>query len=313
MNVSLRSALIKEKAIELGFFLCGISKAEFMEEEAKNLENWLNQNHHGEMSYMANHFDKRVDPTLLVPGAKSVISLAYNYYSEEKQKDTEAPKISLYAYGKDYHKVVKKKLLYLFEWIKSTFGDVDGRVFVDSAPVLERDWAKRSGIGWVGKNTLLINPKKGSYFFLAEIIIDLDLHYDDPITDYCGTCTRCIDACPTEAISPHGYFMDGSKCISYLTIELKDAIPTEFSDKMANYMFGCDICQQVCPWNRFSTPHNEEAFIPKDELLSMTKSDWHELTMPVFDALFEGSAVKRTKYQGLKRNIDFLKINSKAP
>ena len=313
MNISHRSILIKEKATELGFFLCGISKAEFMEEEAKNLENWLNQNHHGEMSYMANHFDKRVNPTLLVPGAKSVISLAYNYYSDEKQDDVEAPKISMYAYGKDYHKVVKKKLLSLFEWIKTTFGDVDGRVFVDSAPVLERDWAKRSGIGWIGKNTLLINPKKGSYFFLAEIIIDLDLYYDDPITDYCGTCTRCIDACPTEAISPSGYFIDGSKCISYLTIELKDAIPTEFTDKMANYMFGCDICQQVCPWNRFSTPHDEEAFLPKPDLLSMTKTDWQELTIPIFDTLFEGSAVKRTKFQGLKRNIDFLKISSKAP
>lgn len=313
MNVSQRSILIKAKAAELGFFLCGISKAEFMTEESRSLENWLNQNHHGEMSYMANHFDKRVDPTLLVPGAKSVISLAYNYYSNEKQDDTEAPKISMYAYGKDYHKILKNKLCIFFDWIKESFGDVDGRVFVDSAPVLERDWAKRSGLGWIGKNTILINPKKGSYFFLAEIILDLDMYYDDPIMDFCGTCTRCIDACPTQAISPSGYFMDGSKCISYLTIELKNAIPVDFKDKMENFMFGCDICQQVCPWNRFSSPHEEAAFIPKPQLLSMTKEEWNELSPPVFDALFEGSAVKRTKYQGLKRNIDFLKINSITP
>ena len=307
MNVSQRSILIKTKAAELGFFLCGISKAEYMTEEAKNLESWLNKNNHGEMSYMANHFDKRVDPTLLVPGAKSVISLAYNYYTPDKQEDTEAPKISKYAYGKDYHDILKKKLFKFFDWIRETFGDGEGRVCVDSAPILERDWAKRSGLGWVGKHTLLINPKKGSYFFLAEIILDLEISYDDPITDYCGTCTRCIDACPTDAISPSGYFLDGSKCISYLTIELKDAIPSSFNDKMENYMFGCDICQQVCPWNRFSTPHQEDAFLPKPELLSMTKEEWYELSNPVFDLLFEGSAVKRTKYQGLKRNIDFIK------
>ncbi len=307
MNVSQRSILIKTKAAELGFFLCGISKAEYMTEEAKNLESWLNKNNHGEMSYMANHFDKRVDPTLLVPGAKSVISLAYNYYTPDKQEDTEAPKISKYAYGKDYHDILKKKLFKFFDWIRETFGDVEGRVFVDSAPVLERDWAKRSGLGWVGKHTLLINPKKGSYFFLAEIILDLEITYDDPITDYCGTCTRCIDACPTDAISPSGYFLDGSKCISYLTIELKSAIPSSFDDKMENYIFGCDICQQVCPWNRFSSPHHEDAFLPKPELLSMTKEEWYELSNPAFDLLFEGSAVKRTKYQGLKRNIDFIK------
>jgi epoxyqueuosine reductase len=301
-----RSAIIKEKAQELGFMLCGISQAELMREEARNLEKWLSQNYHGDMAYMENHFDKRVDPTLLVPGAKSVISLAYNYFSPEKQHDPDAPKISMYAYGKDYHKVVRRKLNQLFEWIKTTFGDVDGRVFVDSAPILERDWAKRSGIGWIGKNTLLIHPRKGSFFFLAEIILNLDLQYDSPISDYCGTCTRCIDACPTAAIDERGYVMDGSKCISYLTIELKDDIPAEFRGKMDNWMFGCDICQQVCPWNRFSTPHDASDFMPKEHLLTMTKEDWQGMTQSTFDSLFEGSAVKRTKYEGLSRNIKFL-------
>ncbi len=306
MDLSQRSIQIKEKAKELGFLICGISRAEFMDEEASNLDKWLNNNYQGEMSYMANHFDLRVDPTKLVTDSKSVISLAYNYYNPEVQTDAEAPKIAMYAYGKDYHKVVRKKLNTLFDWIKTTFGDVSGRVFVDSAPILERDWAKRSGLGWVGKNTLLIHPKKGSYFFLGEIILDLELYYDTPISDYCGTCTRCIDACPTDAISPNGYFMDGSKCISYLTIELKNAIPDHFSDKMQNWMFGCDICQQVCPWNRFAESHGEEKFLPKPELLSMTKEEWKDISEPVFDKLFEGSAVKRTKYEGLRRNIDFI-------
>ncbi|MBK9733676.1 MAG: tRNA epoxyqueuosine(34) reductase QueG [Saprospiraceae bacterium] len=306
MNVNQRSSLIREKALQLGFFMCGFSKAGFMEDEARKLDSWLNLNYHGEMSYMANHFEKRVDPTLLVPGAKSVISLAYNYYNPTTQADQQAPKIAKYAYGKDYHKVVRKKLNILFEWIKLTFGAVSGRVFVDSAPVLERDWAKRSGLGWIGKNTLLINPKKGSYFFLAEIILDLKLQYDAPMIDYCGTCTNCIDACPTDAISPNGYFMDGSKCISYLTIELKTAIPESFRDKMGNWMFGCDICQQVCPWNRFSEAHTDENFIPKQELLSMTREEWKDISEPIFETIFEGSPVKRTKYDGLKRNIDFL-------
>lgn len=306
MQLSDRSALIKEKAIDLGFLLCGISKAQYLEKEAANLEHWLAQNYHGEMSYMANHFDKRVDPTVLVPGSKSVISLAYNYFNPTRQDDEDAPKLSMYAYGKDYHKVVRKKLNQLFGWIKETFGDIDGRVFVDSAPILERDWAKRSGIGWIGKNTLLIHPRKGSFFFLAEIILDLDLQYDSPISDYCGTCTRCIDACPTNAIDEQGYVMDGSKCISYLTIELKDEMPAEFKGKMDNWMFGCDICQQVCPWNRFSMPHDEAEFIPKEDLLTMTKDDWQNMTQSTFDSLFEGSAVKRTKYEGLSRNIKFL-------
>jgi epoxyqueuosine reductase len=306
MNRAQLTQQIKSKADELGFFLCAVAKAAFMDTEARNLENWLNQNYHGEMSYMANHFDKRVDPTLLVPGAKSVISLAYNYFNTKEQEDDSAPKISRYAYGKDYHKVVRKKMNSLFDFIQSISGEISGRVFVDSAPVLERDWARRSGNGWVGKNTMLIHPKKGSYFFLGEIILDLELDYDAPIKDYCGTCTKCIDACPTDAISPQGYFMDGSKCISYLTIELKSSLPESYQSKMEGWMFGCDICQQVCPWNRFSTPHTEEQFNPKPELLSMTKKEWQDLSEPIFNELFEGSAVKRTKYEGLKRNIRFL-------
>lgn len=290
----------------MGFLLCHIAKAEFMTEEARRLDEWLSQDYHGDMSYMANHFDKRVDPRLLVPGAKSVISLAYNYYSNVRQIDPEAPQISMYAYGKDYHKVVKKKLQQMLEWMKTSFGNINGRVFVDSAPVLERDWARRSGLGWMGKNTMIIHPKKGSWFFLAEIITDLEMVYDQQLSDYCGTCTRCIDACPTEAIHENGYLMDGSKCISYLTIELKKKLPLEYKDKMENWMFGCDICQQVCPWNRFAESHSEPAFLPKEKLISMSKEEWHDLSEPLFDELFEGSAVKRTKYEGLKRNIKFL-------
>lgn len=290
----------------MGFLLCHIAKAEFMTEEARRLDEWLSQDYHGDMSYMANHFDKRVDPRLLVPGAKSVISLAYNYYSNVRQIDPEAPQISMYAYGKDYHKVVKKKLQQMLEWMKTSFGNINSRVFVDSAPVLERDWARRSGLGWMGKNTLIIHPKKGSWFFLADIITDLEMVYDQQLSDYCGTCTRCIDACPTEAIHEDGYLMDGSKCISYLTIELKKKLPLEYKDKMENWMFGCDICQQVCPWNRFAESHSEPAFLPKEKLISMSKEEWHDLSEPLFDELFEGSAVKRTKYEGLKRNIKFL-------
>jgi epoxyqueuosine reductase len=256
---------------------------------------------------MENHFDMRVDPTLLVPGAKSVISLAYNYYNPTLQRDETAPKISMYAYGRDYHKVIRKKLETLLSWARQSFGEISGRVFVDSAPVLERDWARRSGLGWTGKNTLTIHPKLGSYFFLAEVICDLEMDYDLPITDYCGTCTRCIDACPTEAISPQGYIMDGSKCISYLTIEYRKELPAEYQDKMENWMYGCDICQQVCPWNRFSQAHDEPQFLPSETLINMTREEWLDLTEPMFDYIFEGSAVKRTKYLGLKRNIAFLK------
>ncbi|MDF1699440.1 MAG: tRNA epoxyqueuosine(34) reductase QueG [Saprospiraceae bacterium] len=302
-----RTQLLKQQALDMGFMGIAIAKAEHMDEEAIRLENWLNQNNHGEMSYLENYFDKRVDPTKLVPGSKSVISLMYNYFTEEQQEDPEAPQLAMYTYGKDYHKVVKKKLIHLYKWMSEQFGSIDGRCFVDSAPVLERDWARRSGLGWVGKHTLLVNPKRGSYFFLCEIICDLEFEYDHPIKDHCGTCTRCIEACPTDAISEKGYIMDGSKCISYLTIELKNSIPEEFKDQMENWMFGCDICQQVCPWNKFSVPHQEDKFQPKEGLLTMKKQEWEEITEEVFSTLFEGSAVKRTKYKGLKRNIDFLK------
>ncbi len=304
---SLNTQKIKDWAKEIGFLKVSVAKAQMMDQEARRLEEWLLHGYHGDMSYMENHFDKRVDPTKLVPGAKSVISLAYNYFSDKKPLDPSAPKISMYAYGRDYHKVVKKKLLHLFQRMQEKFGEISGRCFVDSAPVLERDWAKRSGLGWIGKHSLLLSPSIGSYFFLAEIICDLELDYDHPIKDYCGTCTRCIDHCPTGAISPEGYVIDGSKCISYLTIELKRDIPGEFSGKMSGWIFGCDICQQVCPWNRFSTPHQEPQFEPKESLLSLTKKDWENMSEEVFDKLFSGTAVKRTKYAGLKRNIEFLK------
>lgn len=297
---------LRAQADLLGFAGLGIAKAEHMDEEAQRLEQWLAQDYHGSMSYMSNHFDKRVDPTKLVPGAKSVISIVYNYYTEDRQTDPEAPKIAMYAYGKDYHKVVKKKLLSLFRWLQEEVGDVVGRCFVDSAPVLERDWAKRSGVGWIGKNTLLLNKSMGSYFFLGEIITDVVLEYDGPTTDHCGTCTKCIDACPTDAISSEGYLLDGSKCISYLTIEHREDIPTEFKDQMEGWMFGCDICQQVCPWNRFASPHVEPKFVAKPELLQMRRADWEELTLETYDRIFEGSPVKRTKYEGLVRNIRFL-------
>lgn len=300
---------LKAAAFDFGFSGIAVAKSEHMDREAKMLENWLNKGYHGEMSYMENHFEKRVDPTKLVPGSKSVISLMYNYYTE-KQQMADAPKISMYSYGKDYHKIVKKQLIKLYKWIESEIGAINGRCFVDSAPVLERDWAKRSGLGWIGKHSLLLNKNKGSYFFLAEIILDVELMYDGPTKDHCGTCTRCIDACPTEAISPSGYVVDGSKCISYLTIELKDEIPVEFSGRMGDYIFGCDICQQVCPWNRFSKPHTEPKFEPSQELLDMTRSDWIELTEDTFEKIFSGSPVKRTKYAGLRRNIDFLQSTS---
>lgn len=299
------TARIKQKAQELGFFYCGISKAEFLEEEALRLEAWLNQQRHGKMSYMENHFDKRLDPRLLVDGAKSVISLLLNYYTEEKQSDLSAPKISKYAYGEDYHDVIKEKLRQLMQFIETEIGEVSGRVFVDSAPVMDKAWAKKSGLGWIGKNSNLIHPKSGSFFFIAELIIDLELEADGPIKDYCGTCTKCIDACPTDAIV-EPYVVDGSKCISYLTIELKDALlPTEFKGKMDDWAFGCDVCQDVCPWNRFSLMHNEPRFKPSQNLLQLSKSDWHDLSEDVFNELFKLSAVKRTKFQGLKRNIDF--------
>ena len=298
--------LIKEEAHRLGFSFVGFSKAEFLEEEAPRLEKWLKEKQHGEMSYMENNFDKRLDPRLLVEGSKSVISLLYNYYSDQIQSDPTAPKISTYAYGEDYHFVIKRKLKSLLHFIEDNIGQVDARVFTDSAPVLDRAWAKKAGLGWIGKNANLINKNQGSYFFIAEIILDLDLIYDSPVQDYCGSCTKCIDACPTGAII-QPYVVDGSKCISYFTIELKEAIPQEVKGKMDNWMFGCDICQQVCPWNSFSLQHNEPAFNPHPDLLSMTKGDWKDLQEDTFKELFRKSAVKRTKFSGLKRNITFLK------
>jgi epoxyqueuosine reductase len=307
MNTNAITQYIKERAYAEGFAYIGISKAEKMEPEAKRLAKWLEQGMHGKMSYMENHFDMRVDPTLLVPGAKSVISLMYNYYPEATQQDPNAPKLARYAQGKDYHHVLKPKLkTLLFDLEKKLGRQIIGRCFTDSAPILERDWARRSGLGWVGKNTLLIHPKKGSYYFLAEIILDVEFDYDGPIKDYCGTCTKCIDACPTDAIPKEGYVVDGSKCISYFTIELKDEIPAEMKGKFENWMFGCDICQEVCPWNRFSTPHQEPLFDPHPDLLQMTKRDWQEISEDVFRKIFKGSPVKRTKFSGLTRNIKFL-------
>ncbi len=285
---------------------CGVSQAEFLEEEAPRLEKWLEANMHGNMRYMENHFDKRLDPRLLVDGAKSVVSLALNYFPKESQTP-DSYKLSKYAFGEDYHFVIKWKLKELMKFIQAEIGEVDGRVFVDSAPVLDRAWAKKSGLGWIGKNGNLINKQAGSFFFLAELIIDLELEPDGPVKDYCGTCTACIDECPTEAI-PQPYVVDGSKCISYLTIELKDEIiPKEFQGKMEDWMFGCDICQDVCPWNRFSAPHNEPLLNAKPHLLGLNKQDWEDLTEEVFRDLFKNSAVNRTKFDGLKRNIEFLR------
>ncbi len=296
---------IKREAKALGFLSCGIAKAGFLEEEAPKLEEWLRQGRHGQMKYMENHFDKRLNPTLLVPGAKSVITLLFNYYSEEKQQDASAPKISQYAYGEDYHHVIKQKLRQLLERLRDNIGAIEGRVFVDSAPVMDKAWAQKAGLGWVGKNTNLIAKSTGSFFFIAEIISDLDLPADLPVADHCGSCTACIDACPTDALTAP-YEIDGSKCISYATIELKEAIPTHFQGKMDGWMFGCDVCQDVCPWNRFARPSEEPAFRPSAELLEMNQRDWEELTEETFRRVFKKSAVKRTKFQGLQRNIRFL-------
>lgn len=306
MDLSKHTQIIKQEAKRLGFDFCGISKAEFLEEEAPRLESWLKAGMHGKMEYMENYFDKRLNPTLLVEGSKSVISLLYNYYPDQFQ-NTEVPKISKYAYGKDYHEIIKDKLKEFLNTLKEQIGEVNGRAFVDSAPVLDKAWAKKSGLGWIGKNALLINKQQGSFFFIAELIIDIDLEYDGPVQDYCGTCTKCIDACPTEAIL-EPFIVNGSKCISYLTIELKDAIPNEFKNKMDNWAFGCDVCQDVCPWNRFSLPHHESEFNNQTGLLNLTTDEWQELTEETFNTVFKKSAVKRTKYKGLKRNLEFLKL-----
>jgi len=307
MDLKERTHWLKSAAVELGFSFVGISKAVALEEEARYLEKWLAAGHHGRMSYMENHFDKRIDPRQLVPGARSVISLMYNYFTPEKPSDPDAPKIATYAYGADYHYVIKDKLRTLMSGLRTQVGAFEGRCFVDSAPVMERDWAKRSGLGWMGKHTLLIHPRAGSFFFLAEIIIDTELPYDSPMRDYCGSCRRCIDACPTDAIDQNGYLLDAKKCISYLTIELRSQITEEFKDKMENWVFGCDICQDVCPWNKFSTPNDEKEFLPNEELMNFTTEDWHALTEEKFTDLFENSAVKRTGFNGLSRNLSFIK------
>lgn len=307
MNKRTQNTLsIKKKAQELDFFYCGVSNATFLENEARQLDTWLNSGYHGDMAYMENHYDKRLDPRKLVPNAKSIVSLLLNYSPQKAQPESDTFKISKYAYGKDYHFVIKDKLKELFHFIQKEIGEVGGRVFVDSAPVMDKVWAKKSGLGWIGKNTNLIHPKHGSFFFIAELILDLELDPDGPIKDYCGTCTKCIDECPTDAIV-QPYVVDGSKCISYLTIELKDELlPNEFKGKMDDWIFGCDVCQDVCPWNRFSKPHNNHAFDSHKDLFEMKKSDWQDLTEEVFQELFKKSAVKRTKYSGLKRNIKFL-------
>ncbi|HTG64795.1 MAG TPA: tRNA epoxyqueuosine(34) reductase QueG [Flavobacterium sp.] len=304
-NKSKYTQFIKSEAKRLGFLSCGISKAGFLEEEAPRLENWLNKNHNGQMAYMENNFDKRLNPTLLVDDAKSVVSLLLNYYPE-KEQIADSYKISKYAYGKDYHFVIKEKLKELLFSIQETIGEVSGRVFVDSAPVLDKAWAAKSGLGWIGKNSNLLTQKVGSFYFIAELIIDLDLEYDNPTTDHCGSCTACIDACPTQAIIAP-YIVDGSKCISYFTIELKENIPMEMKGHFDDWVFGCDTCQDVCPWNRFSKSHNEPLFNPNPALLSLTKKDWEEMTEETFKIVFKDSAVKRTKFQGLNRNVNFLK------
>lgn len=304
-NKKIYTDLIKAEAQRLGFLACGISKATFLEEDAPRLEKWLNDKRHGEMSYMENHFDMRLDPRLIFDGAQSVISLLLNYYPSEQQ-NPESYKISKYAYGQDYHFVIKDKLKILLETLNEQIGEINGRAFVDSAPVLDKAWAQRSGLGWVGKNNNLISKKTGSFFFVCELVVDIELDYDNPTTDHCGKCTACIDACPTQAIV-EPYLVDGSKCISYFTIELKDAIPLEMKGKFDDWMFGCDVCQDVCPWNRFSKPHSEPLFQPHTNLIKYNKSDWDDISSEVFNQIFKKSAVKRTKLSGLHRNIAFLK------
>ncbi len=303
-NKEKHTQFIKSEAKRLGFISCGISKAGFLETEAPRLEEWLNKNRNGQMSYMENHFDKRLDPTLLVLGAKSVISLLLNYYPEQSQ-NSETYKISKYAYGTDYHFIIKDKLKELLQSIQTEIGDIDGRAFVDSAPVLDKAWAAKSGLGWIGKNSNLLTKTVGSFYFIAELIVDLELDYDHAVTNHCGSCTACIDACPTEAIVAP-YVVDGSKCISYFTIELKEQLPNDMKGKFEDWAFGCDICQDVCPWNKFSKPHSEPLFNPHPDLLSMSKSDWKNITEETFRAVFKDSAVKRTKFSGLTRNINFL-------
>ena len=300
-----RTRQIRQLAEQEGFDFCGFAQADFLAEEADRYEEWLKKGMHGKMSYLEKNVDKRLDPRKLVDGAESVITLLYNYYPEQDLSTEQEYKIAKYAYGEDYHFVVKRKLKSLFQQIRDQVGHIEGRVFVDSAPVMERQWAQRAGLGWIGKNSLLLNRTMGSFFFIAEIICDMKLEPDGPMKDYCGTCTRCMDACPTDAI-PLPYVVDASRCISYLTIELKDEIiPDEFSGQMENWIFGCDICQDVCPWNRFAKAHREPAFVPSDQVASLSKDDWKALDEHTFKTLFKHSPLKRTKYQGIMRNIQF--------
>ena len=298
---------LKQATKDLGFDYCGIARATHLPDDARRLEQWLQQGMHGQMQYMENHFDLRTNPTLLVPGAKSVVTLLCNYFPSEKQNEN-TPHVSKYAFGNDYHEVIRAKLKQLLALMKQEIGEVNGRGFVDSAPVLERAWAVKSGLGWVGKNGNLINKKSGSFFFIATLIIDLELVYDDPFAkDYCGSCRRCIEACPTDAIMENKT-VDGSRCISYFTIELKDAlIPDDMKNKFANWMFGCDVCQDVCPWNRFSTPHQEPQFAPLPQILNFTTADWEEMTEEAFKQTFKNSPLKRAKFEGVRRNLNFLK------
>jgi epoxyqueuosine reductase len=306
LNTRKNTDIIKQYASQLGFDHCGIAKVQFLDDDARRLESWLNKGLQGKMNYMERYFDLRIDPSKLVPGARSVITLLQNYYPAEKQ-NASAPKISKYAFGEDYHEVIKKKLNSLLRSIKENIGEINGRGFVDSAPVLERTWAQRSGIGWIGKNGNLINKASGSFFFIATLITDLELEYDDPFAkDYCGTCTKCIDNCPTDAILENKV-VDGSKCISYFTIELKDAlIPEEMQGKFSNWMFGCDVCQDVCPWNRFSKPNTEASFTPIPEILNFSNSQWQDLTEESFKRIFKNSPMKRAKFEGIKRNLQFI-------
>lgn len=299
------SQLIKSKAQEHGFTFCGISKAGFLENEASRLEQWLKIGYHGEMSYMERNFDKRLDPTLLVEGCKTVVSLIYNYFPPaEIFQNPSSFKVSKYAWGKDYHEVIKAKMQFLWDELQTLIGHFEGRMFVDSAPVLEKAWAQKSGLGWIGKNANLIVPKKGSFFFISELIIDIEAEPDGPIKDFCGTCTRCIEACPTEAITP--YQVDGSKCISYLTIEIKENLPAHLKLDFDDWIFGCDVCQDVCPWNRHSKSHNEPDFLPQTNFLDMSRSDWEELSEDLFKEMFRYSAIKRTKLKGIKRSLAYI-------
>ncbi|RRJ93298.1 tRNA epoxyqueuosine(34) reductase QueG [Paenimyroides tangerinum] len=304
-NRTKHTQMIKKEAERLGFLSCGISKAEFLESEAPRLEKWLSNNMHGEMIYMENYFDKRLDPRLLVDGAKTVISLLMNYYPSQFQVE-DSYKLSKYAYGRDYHGVIKKRMSELTAFIRNNIGEINSEIFIDSAPVLDKAWAVKSGLGWMGKNTNLISKKTGSFFFIAEIICDLDLDYDTIVTDHCGSCTACIDACPTQAIE-QPYVVNGSKCISYFTIELQNQIPKEMKGKLDDWMYGCDVCQDVCPWNRFSKPHNEPLFEPRANLLELTKQDWNALNKEIYNKVFKKSAVKRIKFEGLVKNIEFIK------